>query len=103
MTYRMSFRFTPGPPKPKETLAPDEGLADTLVMVSVLGTVGAPEPMSIQVHQRGPMGAEPHDARLAYHIAVVLLTHATETETLRPRLHRAAAAALAALRQPFRE
>jgi hypothetical protein len=77
-SYRMSYHFPqPGPPKPKAELGPNEGLTDTLVLISILGTPGGPGPLSIQWFPLGPDGLEPVTPALAINVAMAVLTSAT--------------------------
>ena len=101
--YRMSYSLRFGPPKPKDDLTPDEGMADGLLLVSIVGTPGAPEPLSLAPIRIGPDGPEPLDRALAYHVAVAML-HAIDADMLagplmRTRLDEAAHDALGILRR----
>ena len=101
--HRMSYMLTVGQPKEKDDLGPNEGLTDTLVLVSVLGEVGTDAPLSLQFHQLGPDGAEELDVRLAYNLATALLTRVENgSGELDPELVEAAVDALDNLQAPFR-
>jgi hypothetical protein len=100
-TYRMTYTLAPpGPPKSIETLGPNEGLTDTLVVASILEGDGR----SFSWLQLGPDGVEPMTAQNAYDLAVSLLAaieNADVAEPLRVDDHRVAVStALRALRGP---
>ena len=100
--YRMSYTLRLSEPKPPTDLGEDEGLTDHLLVVSILGTPGTAEPLSIWPVLLGPAGPESLDAATAAIVASCLLAVAVEVETLSRDMQSACATALAALREPFR-
>lgn len=73
MSYRMSYTLRAQPPKEQDDLGPDEGLADSLVVASILGRPGHPEPLSIRTFQLGPAGVEDLAIATAMHVAMAML------------------------------
>ena len=98
----MSYRLSVGPPKDKTALQDDEGLTDRLVICSILGLPGGDTATSFAPRMLGPEGIEPLEGPTCFSLATVLLDLAVQSETLPPKIHRAAALALTCLRQPFR-
>ena len=92
MAYRMSYVCRPGPPKPRGDLAPDEGLTDRLLVVSILGIPGGPGPLSVMPVQLGPDGVETLDIATSVAIASVMLAVVEDQ-------HPAARAGIAAIRK----
>lgn len=71
---KMSFKVTTGPPKPKDDLSSDEGLATKILVVRVLGELGMDEPMDFYSMMFGPNGMEENvDLRLLMVIDMLLL------------------------------
>ena len=89
MAHEMSYVLRCGPPKLPKALGPDEGLADRLVVISVVGLPGT-GPGSYMPIQLGPQGAEPLDPSIVLHATVVLLTVLQQNLTVRPAGVRAA-------------
>lgn len=75
--YGMSYSLRCAPPKPREALGSDEGLADRLLVISVVGLPGT-GPGSYLPVQLGPEGHEDPDPSIWLHAAVILL-HALDT------------------------
>mgnify|MGYP001594947042 FL=1 len=71
--YRMSYVLRCGPPKPRAELAPDEGLTDYAIFVSILCEPGTDAPVSISPVFLGPDGAAPVNAAAALAAATTLL------------------------------
>lgn len=94
--YRLSYALTIGKPKPPTALTPNEGLADTLLVLSVVGTPGGPGPLSIMPMVLGPDGAEGLSPVLAHMAATALLSR---IEFDGSRLGESARAALEDLRK----
>jgi len=103
--YRMSYQLSTGPPKAKDDLRDDEGLTDHLVVVSVMGTPGAPEAMSMAPIVLGPNGPEEFSAALAYHLACAFLVWIIENENvdMASRFKVAVEGAMQCLRRPILE
>ena len=99
--HRMSYRLSTGPPKAKDDLAPDEGLTDHLIIVSMIGTPGQPEPLSLMPVLLGPNGAEPLTSTMVFVVATTLLAGLERSDAvIAPRFRTALAEALACLRRP---
>ena len=94
MSYRMAYRLTGLPPKPRDALAYDEGLTDHLLAVSITGTPGGPGALSIAPMVVGPSGAEDLTPQMAFHVAVSLLIVAEQDSTLGAAAARSALAAI---------
>ena len=101
MGYRLSYRVSIAPSKAQDDLAPDEGLTDHVVFVSIIGTPGAPEPLSMSATRLEPSGAIPLTGAFAYHLTAYFAEVARQT-VFDPDLHRAIEAAQEALQKPFR-
>ena len=99
--YRMSYRLSTGPPKAKDDLAADEGLTDHLIVVSMMGTPGQPEPLSLMPVLLGRNGPEPLTSTMVFVVATTLLAGLERSDAvIAPRFRTALAEALACLRRP---